>query len=103
MAEEIARQVNGVVRYVYPLLSQEATLVVLEVSPPANLAIGIARRHPEVIEADLNSAYETQQDPLARHQVALRATGADRVHRFLRGRGVAVAVVDTGVDVAMKT
>ncbi|HFC98326.1 MAG TPA: hypothetical protein ENJ40_07715 [Thermosulfurimonas dismutans] len=55
-------------------------------------------REAGVFLSQPNFIFYTFSEPLFRHQVALRMFHPERLHRFLTGRGVRVAVVDTGVD-----
>jgi subtilisin family serine protease len=98
-AQEIAARLNARVRDVYGLFSMEATLAVFDVAGPADVAAAAIRKDPRVIDADVNTMFETQTDPLVPRQYALRASGAERAHAGgLTGRGVVVAVVDAGLD-----
>jgi subtilisin family serine protease len=56
---------------------------------------------PRVLVAQPNFAYSTialQNDPYARLQYGPRNIGADQAQRFATGKGIKIAVIDTGVD-----
>lgn len=100
MAAALARLFDLQVLSVYPLVSMEASLAlfrILDQRDPDDVA-RLMRADPRVVDADVNTAALTQSDPHAPRQYALRLLGVDRAHGALRGRGIIVAVADTGVD-----
>ncbi len=51
-----------------------------------------------VVLVQPNHIFRTQQEPLSRMQNIYRILNLRRLHEYFRGRGVMVAVIDTGVD-----
>jgi Subtilase family len=79
------------------------TLVRLEtVNPQADLdaAITLITSQPAVDSAQRDYRYTVtaHTDPFAWMNYGARLTGADQLQRMVSGKGVAVAVIDTGVD-----
>ncbi|MBI2882969.1 MAG: S8 family serine peptidase [Candidatus Methylomirabilis oxyfera] len=88
----------------FELKSLETTVTVFEV--PASGSIGsiifALQADPRILFAQPNYLSQTaavHTDPLASLQYGPRAIRADQVHGRATGRGIRVAVVDTGIDV----
>ena len=88
----------------FPLTSLGVQCVVFHVSEdrPFDEALAQLAVDPRVESVQLNQVFQglrTQySDPYAQYQYGPRAVRADRAHAWATGRGVRVAVVDTGVD-----
>lgn len=88
----------------FPLRSIGVQCVVLEVPDGRSMEDVIARlrRDPFVESVQANQVFEqlalAHNDPYASLQYGAHAVRADLAHRWATGRGVRVAVIDTGVD-----
>lgn len=56
------------------------------------------RKDKRMIEAQPNYIFQTMGDPLRKTQYAIDIIKTDRVHKSYKGKGIKVAVIDTGVD-----
>jgi subtilisin family serine protease len=88
----------------FPLTSLGIQCVVFQVAAtrPLEDALTQLAADPRVETVQPNQFFQGLQasasDPYARFQYGLRAIRADRAHGWATGRGVRVAIVDTGVD-----
>ena len=88
----------------FPLLSIGVQCVVFEVPDDRSIEDVIARlrRDPFVESVQANQVFGglafAHNDPYASLQYGAHAIRADLAHRWATGRGVRIAVVDTGVD-----
>jgi hypothetical protein len=88
----------------FPLSSLGVQCVVFEVPPDRSMSDTVARlaADPRVESAQPNQLFRglavSHDDPYASMQYGTRAIHADLAHRWATGKGVSVAVVDTGVD-----
>jgi subtilisin family serine protease len=88
----------------FPLLSIGVQCVVFEVPDDRSIEDVIARlrRDPLVESVQANQVFGglalAHNDPYASLQYGAHAIRADLAHRWATGRGVRIAVVDTGVD-----
>jgi subtilisin family serine protease len=64
----------------------------------ATTVVSLLKQHPGVLEADVDSVYRVQGEAPAQFQYAPQVLGATRVHSALQGRGILIAIVDTGID-----
>ena len=89
----------------FPLRSIGVQCVVLQL--PENVAVADIvqqlARHPMVESVQPNQFFQglttVHNDPYATLQHGAQTVRADRVHHLVTGKGVKVAVIDTGVDV----
>src|SRR5262249_6882494 len=87
---------------------QQAAVDFALLSPPDSVAVAIARlqNDSKVLYAQPNFKYQTQavtpggpyNDPLSSLQYGARQMRAEQLHKLSTGRGVKVALIDTGVD-----
>jgi subtilisin family serine protease len=100
-AQELASELGLRVFALYDLRLLDATLVVFDIvhHPSPRDVPALLRQRAEVIDADGNTSSQTQNDPHAPRQYALRMTGVEQVHASLRGRGILIGLVDAAVDV----
>jgi len=56
------------------------------------------RKDKRMIVAQPNYILRTMSDPLRNTQYAIDIMKIDRIHKSYRGRGIKVAVIDTGID-----
>lgn len=88
----------------FPLTSIGVHCAVFEVDPGTNVdeLLNALANFPGVQLAQRNQLFETNaemhSDPYASLQHGPVAMGVDRAHQVATGRGVRIAVVDTGVD-----
>jgi subtilisin family serine protease len=88
----------------FPLTSLGVQCVVFQVAArrPLDDALAQLAADPRVETVQLNQVFQGLRaaagDPYARFQYGLRVIRADRAHGWVTGRGVRVAIVDTGVD-----
>ncbi|NJD67144.1 MAG: PKD domain-containing protein [candidate division NC10 bacterium] len=87
----------------FELKSIDVAIVVFEISGPGSVGslIFALQADPRVLFAQPNYLSPTaavHTDPLASLQYGPRAIRADQVHGRATGRGIRVAVVDTGID-----
>jgi subtilisin family serine protease len=90
----------------FPLASLRVQCVVFQIPEERSLEEVIARlsADPLVESVQPNQFFQSvdtpvHNDPYARLQYGVRAVRADLAHRTATGKGVRIAVVDTGVDV----
>ena len=89
----------------FPLEAIGVECVVFDVPPVRRLdeVIKELRDDPRVESVQLNSMFDEAQaphnDPYARLEYGAAAIHADAAHRISTGKGIRVAVVDTGADV----
>jgi subtilisin family serine protease len=89
----------------FPLSSIGVQCVVLQLPENAVMADIIRQlaRHPMVESVQPNQFFQglatVHNDPYATLQHGAQTVRADRVHHLVTGKGVKVAVIDTGVDV----
>lgn len=88
----------------FPLSSLGIQCIVFQLPPDASVDTIVKRlvADPRVESVQLNQVFEGQQtvhnDPYAALQHGAQTIRADLVHGWATGKGVKVAVVDTGVD-----
>jgi subtilisin family serine protease len=88
----------------FPLTSLGVQCVVFQVSEnrPLDDVLAQLTVDPRVESVQQNQFFQSLQalagDPYASLQYGPRAVRADRAHAWVKGRGVRVAVVDTGID-----
>lgn len=89
----------------FPLVSIGAQCVVFQLAPKRSMddVLMQLRAEPFVHTVQPNQLFHSLQvvwnDPYARLQYGLRAIRADRAHQVASGKGIRVAVIDTGIDV----
>jgi subtilisin family serine protease len=88
---------------VHPLPSINAALLVFALPAGADVPAKLAELAPEVLMAQPDFLYRTsgaapQSDSLAQLQYGRKLIHADRVGASVSGKGVKVAIVDTGID-----
>jgi hypothetical protein len=89
----------------FPLASLGAQCVVFQVAPERSMddVLTQLRAEPFVHMVQPNQLFHSLQvvwnDPYAALQYGLRVIRADRVHQVVSGKGVQVAVIDTGIDI----
>lgn len=105
MARQLARQYGLIpVTDGFPLPSVGLHCAVFEIRPGQDLETQLRAisRHPGVRFAQRNQRFEmhasTHSDPYASMQHGPESIGADRAHGTATGRGVRIAVIDTGID-----
>jgi subtilisin family serine protease len=102
--QEIAQNYRLGVVYSWTMASIGEQCVVFQV-PKGRSAQSVARHlatDPRVGSAQVIETFHTQgaaADPYARLQHSARTLRLDQAHRLATGKGVRVAVVDTGVDI----
>jgi len=88
----------------FPLLSLGVQCIVLQIPPERSIAETLQRlaADPRVESVQHNQVFQglttTRNDPYASLQHGAQAMQMDAAHRWATGKGIAVAVVDTGVD-----
>ena len=88
----------------FPLSSLGVLCVVFQVpgARPLSDVMAQLRADPSVESVQVNQVFQSLQmahgDPYARLQYGPRSIRADVAHRWATGKGVRVAIVDTGVD-----
>lgn len=107
-ALEAAHQVKRIKVFRLPSIERVAVLLAL-LNQQDSVASALTRMQTEsgVLYAQPNFKYQTQatppnnngyNDPLSSLQYGPRQMRAEQLHRFSTGRGVRVALIDTGVD-----
>ncbi len=99
----LARQYDLEAVGAFPLTSIDVHCMVFEVPPgrPMDRVVAELASHPGVELVQRNQRFEglgEAADPYASFQHGAEAMHAPEAHRWVTGRGVRVAVVDTGVD-----
>jgi subtilisin family serine protease len=100
-AEVLAGTLGLLLVQAWQLQSVPETLATYRVGAAADFggALGALRAHPMVKSAEAVSFYDTHAGPsLQALQYAPQILEIPAAHRWARGRGVRVAVIDTGVD-----
>ncbi len=100
IASRIARQHDLELVAAFPLESIDVHCIVFEIEDGRDPEV-LARKlsaYPGVELVQRNQLFEGLAEPYAEFQHGPRALRADRAHRWVTGRGVRVAVIDTGVD-----
>jgi subtilisin family serine protease len=91
----------GVVE-VHPLVSLNAALIVYSLPPGSDVQAKVAELLPQVLMAQPDFIYRTstttQSDSLAQLQYGRKLIHADRVAASISGKGVRIAIIDTGID-----
>jgi subtilisin family serine protease len=89
---------------IHQLSSIRAALIVYTIQQGSDVLSKIAELGPEVLLAQPDFLYRTsdrseqENDSLAQLQYGAKLIRADRLHSSLTGKGVKVAIIDTGVD-----
>jgi Subtilase family len=105
LAEELAGEYGLPQVGAFPLTSLEVQCIVFQVTDdrPVDEVITQLTADPRVESAQSNQVFAGLQaragDPYASLQYGARAVRADLAHRWATGRGVRVAVIDTGVEI----
>lgn len=109
-AEETAKKLaekHGIqVVEVHPLTSINAALVVYMLPGGGDVGGKVAELLPEVLLAQPDYLYQTDAEPgqnrdsLAQIQYGPKLIHADRLRGSVSGKGVRIAILDTGIDVA---
>jgi hypothetical protein len=108
LAQDLSAEYGLVQVGAFPLTSLGVQCVVFQVTDrPLDEVLAQLTVDPRVESAQLNQVFQGLQmgagDPYASFQYGPGKVRADRAHTWVRGRGVRVAVVDTGVDTTIPT
>jgi hypothetical protein len=87
----------------WPIGALQMDCVVFQIAPTAERGDVLARllRDPRVALAQPMQTYSTQAEtvmPYAKLQGGMQQMAVPDAHRFARGRGIRIAVIDTGLD-----
>lgn len=102
VAEELAILEGTRLKASWRMRSLGEQCLVLELPAGRDAATAVTRleRHARVATATVNRRFRVLAgDPYEHLQVAVSPLRLERAHRVARGRGVTIAVVDTGLDI----
>jgi len=101
-AKHLAASNGMTVVEVDPLVSLRAALVVYSLPPGSDVLAKVAELFPQVLLAQPDFLYRTlaAEQPLTQLQYGRRLIRADQVGPSITGKGVRLAIVDTGIDSA---
>jgi subtilisin family serine protease len=80
------------------MLSNKIRVLVFQTAGNLNDILKDLGREPGILGAQPDFVYRTQSEPYADLQAIGRTLHFDKLHRSCKGKGVRVAVLDTGID-----
>jgi len=95
----LAKQNDLIVQDDWPMPALGVDCFVLQARDPSDVAhaVDALARDPRVESVQAMQRFEVLADPLAPAQPAAKTWQLDEVHRVVTGRGITVAVIDSGV------
>jgi hypothetical protein len=83
----------------YTLRALDATAVIFGTGEKDIVAvIGELKKNKDILFVQPNYIFRTLTDPLSKNQYANMLLRTDRLHEVAKGRGIRIALIDTGVD-----
>jgi hypothetical protein len=82
----------------FPLKSVNLRVVLFETTVDIFKVIDVLKKDKRILIVQPNFVLRTMSDPLRKRQYASDMLKIDKIHKLYRGRGVRVAILDTGVD-----
>lgn len=96
--EEIKRKYDLEVLDFFPLESADSFVVLLRTERNIFEKIDQLKGESKIILAQPNFIFQTFSEPMRKLQYAFELMKIDKLHNFYKGKGIKVAIIDTGVD-----
>ncbi len=96
--EEIKHKYEVEVLDFFPLESVGSFVILLKTDRNIFEKIDQLKGESKIILAQPNFIFQTFSEPMRKLQYAFDLMKIDKLHRFYKGRGIKVAIIDTGVD-----
>lgn len=96
--EEIRKKFNLVLIDSYRIKSLQIILVIFCTDENIFKVIEMLKKEKGVISAQPNYIFRTMEEPMADMQNVQKILNLKKLHEYCKGKGVKVAVIDTGVD-----